>query len=303
MASRTSFAQNLLWRLEAFGWDVAEAVLKITPIDAASDFGGALMRLAGPLVPTHRTVKRNLELAFPELDEAARRRLALDHWESIGRTFLEFFLVPRIAADPSRIERVNFEQLIPIALDGGPVIGISAHFANFEIMAATLLASGMDGHLAYRSTNNPYIDARIRKTRAAYGLRLSASKSLDGGRELIGALAQGGTVVILTDQKYREGPAIPFFGIPAHTQPVAVRWAMRFGVDLHTMTVRRLKGARFRVTIHEPIRIDRGGDKTTDIAANLARVNDWVEARIREAPEQWWWVHRRFPDEYYRREG
>ena len=298
-ATRRPFAQDLLWRIEAMAWDLAAAVISLTPIDAASNFGGALLRTLGPLTPTHRTVVRNLRLAFPEWDEAERQRRARDHWESVGRTFLEFFMVPRIVADPTRVERVNFEQLIPIALDGGPVIGISGHFANFEIMAASLLSVGMDGQLAYRSTNNPYIDARIRESRAAYGLRLSASKGMEGGRDLLATLSRRESVVILIDQKYREGPAIPFFGHLANTQPVAVRWAMRFGVDLHTMTVVRTEGARFRVTIHEPIRIERTGDKEADVQAGLRKVNAWVEARVREHPEQWWWVHRRFPDEVY----
>jgi KDO2-lipid IV(A) lauroyltransferase len=297
--TRRELARDLGWRLEALGWDIAAAILSLVPIDAASAFGGWALKLLGPLTPTHKTVTRNLRLAFPEWDEAKRRRLARDHWESIGRTFFEFFMVPRIIADGTRVERVNFEQVLAVALEGGPVIGISGHFANFEIMGATLLAMGLDGQLAYRPTNNPYVDARIRESRAAYGLKLSVTKGLEGGRELMATLAKGMSVAFLMDQKYREGPAVPFFGHLVNTQPAAVRWAMRFGVDLQTMSIRRLKGARYRVTIHEPIKIETSGCKAADLEAGLAKVNAFIEARVREAPEQWWWVHRRFPDALY----
>jgi KDO2-lipid IV(A) lauroyltransferase len=297
--TRKQLIRDLGWRLEAFGWDVVSAILGVAPVDGASAFGGAALRLLGPLTPTHRTVMRNLRLAFPEMDEPARRRLARDHWESLGRTFFEFFMVPRIIADPSRVERVNFERVMAVALEGGPVIGISGHFANFEIMGATLLALGLDGQLAYRPTNNPYVDKRIRESRAAYGLKLAVTKGREGGRELMATLAKGMSVAFLVDQKYREGPLAPFFGHMVNTQPAAVRWAMRFGVNLQTMSIQRTKGVRFRCTIHEPIVIENTGDREADLQAGLAKVNAFIEARIREAPAQWWWVHRRFPDAVY----
>jgi len=297
--NRREAMRDLGWRLEALGWDVAAAILGVAPIDAASNVGGFLLRTLGPLTPTHRTVMRNLRLAFPEWTDAQRRRVAGDHWESIGRTFFEFFMVPRIVADESRIERVNFEHVLAVALQGGPVIGVSGHFANFEIMGAALLKLGLDGQLAYRPTNNPYVDARIRESRAAYGLKLSVTKGREGGRELMATLAKGMSVAFLVDQKYREGPAVPFFGHLVNTQPAAVRWALRFGVDLQTMSIQRLKGARYRVTIHEPIKIENTGCKAADLEAGLAKVNAFLEARIREAPAQWWWVHRRFPDALY----
>jgi KDO2-lipid IV(A) lauroyltransferase len=290
--------RHLVWRLEAAAWDLAEAILSRAPIDGASNFG-ALLRRLGPLTPVHRTVIRNLRLAFPDWDDARRQALARDHWESIGRTFLEFFMVPRIIAEGDRIEREGFDRVIALALEGGPIIGVSGHFANFEIMGATLLAQGLNGLLVYRPTNNPYIEARIQKSRAAYGLRLAVTKGREGGRELMSSLSQGMTVAILIDQKYREGPAVPFFGIPANTQPAAVRWALRWGVDIQPMSVQRLKGARFRVILHPPIHIENTGAGKADVDAGLAKVNAFVEACVRERPEQWWWVHKRFPDAAY----
>lgn len=295
----TRLRRDLQWRLEAFGWDVISAILRVAPIDAASDFGAATVKLIGPMTSVHRTVSRNLRLAFPDWDEAARRKLARDQWENVGRMFFEFFMMERIAADQGRVERVNFDRVIPLALDGRPVIGITGHFSNFEIMAATLLSLGLEGQLSYRPTNNPYIDARIRKSRAAYGLRISVTKGFGGGRELMAQLNRGSSIAVLVDQKYREGPAIPFFGHLANTQPAAVRWALRFGLDIQTMSVQRVKGARFRVIIHDTITIENTGCLASDLEAGLRKVNAFVEERIRERPAEYWWVHRRFPDAVY----
>ena len=296
---RSELIRDLTWRLEALGWDVISAMFRFAPIDAASDFSGAALKRLGPLTGVHKTVLRNLRLAFPDWSEEARRKLAVAQWENVGRMFAEMFMMPRIVADPIRIDRVNFQRVLDLAIHGKPVIGITGHFSNFEVMAAALLANGLEGQLAYRPTNNPYVDARIRKSRLAYGLKLSVTKGLEGGRELMAHLARGSSIGVLIDQKYREGPAIPFFGHLANTQPVAVRWALRFGLNLQTMSVQRLKGARFRVIVHDEIVIENTGCKEADLTAGLTKINAFVEERIRERPAEYWWVHRRWPDEVY----
>ena len=153
--------------------------------------------------------------------------------------------------------------------------------------------------VAYRGLNNPYIDARIIASRRRYGANLFAPKGLDGGREVMAALSRGISVGILNDQKYDEGVMAPFFGHLARTQHAAVRFAMRFGVCLQPGSVQRTKGARFRIIIHEPIELERSGSKTADVEAGVRLINEFIEARVRERPWEWWWVHRRFPKELY----
>jgi len=300
MAKRSPRLRDLQWRLEAVAWDAVSAILRIVPIDAASGFGGWLFKALGPLTSTHRVVLRNLRIAFPEWDEAERRRIAKAQWENVGRALFEIFLIDRIIADPSRVEFVNLERLEAIKATGKPAIFVSGHFANWEIMAAAGLAAGMRGIVAYRAANNPYIDRRIIESRRRYGAELFAPKGLDGGREVMAALSRGLSVGILNDQKYNEGVMAPFFGHLARTQHAAVRFAMRFGVPLQPGCVQRTRGARFRVIVHEPIELQRTGSKEADIAAGVERINAFIEARVRERPWEWWWLHRRFPDELYR---
>jgi KDO2-lipid IV(A) lauroyltransferase len=299
MSRRSDRIRDLQWRFEAACWDLIAALMRIAPIDAASDFGGWLFRKLGPLTTTHRTAQRNLRLAFPEWEEAERQKIALAQWENVGRALFEIFLIDRIMADKSRIEVVNLERLEQIRESGRPAIFVSGHFANWEIMAAAGLAAGMEAIVAYRAANNPYIDARIIESRRRYGANLFAPKGLDGGREVMAALSRGISVGILNDQKYDEGVMAPFFGHLARTQHAAVRFAMRFGVCLQPGSVQRTKGARFRIIIHEPIELERSGSKTADVEAGVRRINEFIEARVRERPWEWWWVHRRFPKELY----
>jgi KDO2-lipid IV(A) lauroyltransferase len=291
--------RHLQWRLEAAGFDLVGALVRLFPVDAASAFGGWLFKTLGPLTGAHRTARRNLRLAFPEWDEAARRRLALAQWENVGRVLIEFFLMDKIMVDPSRVEVVGRERIEAIVASGRPAVFISGHFANWEVMVGVGRRVGLEGVFLYRGSNNPLIDARMRESRLRYGLNLFAPKGARGGREALAALSRGHNLGLLCDQKYDEGPLVPFFGHGVRTQPAPVRFAMRFGAHLQPAWVERLRGARFRVVFAEPIAVPEKGRAAADVEAALGRVNAFVEARARERPWEYWWVHRRFPDALY----
>jgi KDO2-lipid IV(A) lauroyltransferase len=298
--ANTARLQDLQWRLETAGYDLVAAVMHVVPIDGASAFGGALFKLLGPLTSTHRTVLRNLRLAFPDWDETQRRQMARRQWENVGRVLFEFFLTDRIMADPDRVELVGMDRLEALKATGRPIMFVSGHFANWEIMAATKVKADIEGVLAYRGANNPYIDQRMRDSRRRYGVNLFAPKGVEGGREVMAALRAGLSVGILTDQKYYEGPLVPFFGHMVRTQHAPVRFAMRFGAHLQPGWVERTKGARFKVFVADEILLPAEGGAMADVEAALLRINGFIEERARARPWEYWWVHRKFPDALYR---
>ena len=212
----------------------------------------------------------------------------------------EFFVMDRIMADPSRVEVVGREKLDAIVASGRPAVFVSGHFANFEVMAAASRVVGIRGVLAYRGVNNPYIDRRMRESRRRYGIELFAPKGVEGGREVMSQLKQGVSVGILSDQKYHEGPLAPFFGHGVRTQHAPVRFAMRFGAHLQPGWVERLQGARFRVHVADPILLPQTGGTHADVEAGVGAINAFIESRVRARPWEYWWVHRRFPDELYK---
>jgi Kdo2-lipid IVA lauroyltransferase/acyltransferase len=295
----TSRLQQFQWRLEAAGYDLVAAIMNVAPIDGASAFGGALFKLLGPLSSTHRTALRNLRLAFPEWDEGQRRRMAHAQWENVGRVLFEFFLMERIMADPTRVEVIGRERLDVIVASGRPAVFVSGHFANFEVMAAAKRLVGIEGVLAYRGVNNPYIDKRMRESRRRYGVNLFAPKGAKGGREVMSALQKGISVGILSDQKYYEGLLAPFFGHDVRTQHAPVRFAMRFGAHLQPGWVERTRGARFKVYVADPILLPQSGGTAEDVEAGVRAINAFIESRARARPWEYWWVHRRFPNKLY----
>lgn len=299
---RPGILQDLNWRLEAAAFAGLFGFLRLLGVERASAFGGGLLRALGPLTGTHKTVRRNLLIAFPDMDPAERDRLAVEQWEQTGRTFAELAVMDRLTPESGRIDLVGMERLHAVRDSGKPVVLISGHLANFEVMAAVIMAAGVPCQVTYRAANNPYVDAQIRKARERYGIRLFAPKG-DGTRELMAGMKRGDSIALLVDQKYSQGPEVEFFGQPVNASPGAARLALKFGTVMQPLSVVRLPGVRFRVTAHEPIHVPDTGDKAADVLAGIQAANRFVEDRVREHPVDWFWVHKRWPPEVYQSLG
>ena len=296
---RPSFRQDLIWRIEAAGFAGFIGLMRLLGLERASAFGGWLLRRLGPLTGTHKTVRRNLRIAFPDMDPAERERLAVDQWEQTGRTFAETAVMDQLTPASGRIEIVGLERLHAIRNSGRPVVFVSGHLANIETMAAVIVSSGVPVQVTYRAANNPYVDEQIRAARARYGITLFAPKGGDGARELLAGMARGESVALMNDQKFSEGPEVTFFGQPVNAAPGPSRLALRFGTVLQPLSVTRLPGVRFRFTVHDPIEVTATGDRQADIARGVQAITRFIEDRVREHPVDWFWVHKRWPAAVY----
>lgn len=294
-----SWRQDVIWRIEAVAFAGFIGLMRLLGLERASALGGALLRTLGPVTGTHRTVTRNLRIAFPDMDAGAREALARDAWEQTGRSFAETAVMDQLTPASGRIEIVGAERLAAIRDSGRPVVFVSGHLANFEVMAACIMAAGVKCQITYRPTNNPYVDRQVRAARARYGVQLFAPKGGDGARELLAGLGRGESVALMNDQKFNEGPEVTFFDQPVNAAPGPTRLALRFGTVLQPVSVVRLPGVRFRFVVHDPIEVASTGDRPADIVRGVRAVTRFVEDRVREHPVDWFWVHKRWPDRVY----
>ena len=298
--AKISFSQDVAWRAEAFAFDLAGVLVRPLPIEWVSAAGGWLFRKLGPFTGSAKTAARNIDLAFPDLTPQARAKLLDDQWDNLGRTFFEFPLTDRLTPALGRVEVVGRERLVVVAQSGKAAVLISGHFANWEVMAAAIVDAGVPCRVTYRAANNPYIDQRIIETRARYGVQLFAPKGGSGSRDLLETLKNGQSVAFLNDQKFNTGVAAPFFGRTVHTAGAPTRVALKFGAVMQPMSVERLPGARFRVVVGEPIPLQHTGDRDKDTEAGVKLINAFVEDCVRRRPAEWFWVHKRWPQEDYR---
>lgn len=299
--SPASAQQRFLWRIEAVGFDVAYFLSRCFPIDTVSDFGAWLLPRIGPLTSAHRVAETNLRIAFPDATDAEIARLLRAQWEEFGRFATEFLVLDRIAAEPDRVEVEGEERLRALSGSAGPAVLISGHFSNFEIMAMAFSRAGVKCQVTYRALNNPYLDRRVVVTRRGYGVSMFAPKGLKGARELFRAIGRGESASFLNDQKFNGGIAAPLFGVTAMTADGPSTYALHFDIPIQPMSVQRKAKARFKVVVHAPFRLEDTGDRKADIEAGVRRINAFMEERIRARPTEWFWVHRRWPNEVYKR--
>ena len=294
--------RRLVWRIQAVAFSAYSGLMRALPVETASNFGAWLLGRLGPLTGTEKTVQRNLRLAFPDMSEADRRALSRAQWESTGRTFAEFPIMDRITPATGRVEVVGAERLTALRDTGRPAILVSGHFSNWEAMAAAIVSTGLKTQITYRAGNNPHVDRMIVRGRARYGVELMAAKGGDGARELLDGLKRGESAALMNDQKFREGPAVTFFGHPVNTATGPSRLAQRFDAPIVPVTVERLGPARLRVTFHPEMRV-RPASSPPDRAAAAEEatqaITRFIEDQVRARPEEWFWTHKRWPDAVY----
>ncbi|MEL7033902.1 MAG: lysophospholipid acyltransferase family protein [Pseudomonadota bacterium] len=302
--NRSTFRQRMMWRVESIAWDVIYwAPMKALGPDRASNFLGWLMKTIAPLFSQNKTVKRNLQLAFPEMSDDEREEIAKQSWESVGRTAGELPHLPKIDPyDGDRVEVVGAEHLDAIEASEKGAIIATGHFANWEIMAAAICRRPVDCLITYRALNNPHIDRKLNKLRHDYGIGVLTPKGL-GTRELMRALSQGRSAALMNDQKFNQGLAIPFFGHIAMTAPGPSRLALKYDVPIINISTRRTGPARFKVTVHAPYYPEKTGNDEADLKACVTRITAFVEDEVRANPGQWFWQHRRWPKEAWREAG
>ena len=269
---------------------------RMLPLDLASGFGGWLGRAA-------RSCARHYVPGPPQSRRCAAGSAGLrdrphhpGYVGNLGRVAAEYPHLRRIRVFPNdgRVEICGLGHVERALARSRRMILFSGHFANWEILPLAARQYGIDGGLVYRSANNPHVDRMIRAVSRSAGASVIPKEAV--GRRAVAALRRGAHLLILVDQKLNEGIPVPFFGRPAMTAPTVALLGLRFDCDVLPVRVERLGGARFRLTIEPPLPLPDTGSRASDVAALMAAVNATLERWIRERPEQWFWVHRRWPD-------
>ncbi len=269
------------------------AVLRLLPLEAAASFASWLFRSVGARSSLSRRARRQLALVLPDLSEPRIKAIVSGMWDNIGRICADYVHLPKLIGQRQPVELIGGEYLADAAAKGRPILLFSAHLANWEIATLAAQRRGLQPGVVYRRFNNPIIEHYARRAQRAAGAEL-IPKSPAGTRRLVEKLAAGGQVIMLVDQRLNSGISVPLFGRPAMTAPAIAKLAYRFDGLVVPVRVERLKGASFRVTIEPPLDLPDTGDRAADIRNVMVQVNARLEAWIRERPEQWLWLHRRW---------
>ncbi len=285
-------------RLEyAIAWPFIK-ILGLLPRPLARAFaislGQIIYLLHGKL---RRVGMRNLELAFPEMSRAERKRILREEFTSLGRQLAEVCQFPRYTLE--NIEQVvvydGLENYEKAYASGKGVLFLTAHFGGWELSAFTHSLHGHWMHVVMRPMDNEYLNGLIQHYRTMHG-----NKTVDKDdfvRGLLSAMKAGEVVGILMDTNMTQpqGIFVDFFGIPACTASGMARIALRTDAAVvPTFTIWDEALGKYRLRFDPAVELIRSGDLEADIRANTQMFTEIIEEYVRRYPEQWLWVHRRW---------
>lgn len=260
-----------------------------------------ITRRVGPYLPEHRIGRANLTAAFPKKSANEIETILTGVWENLGRVGAEFAHLDHVwdfdpdHPDRGRIElapgtRELFEKLRD---DGKGALIFASHLANWELPALAAPAYGMESAVLFRPPNIAAADRAIQKMRAV-NMGTIIATTADAPLRLAHALEDGVHVGMLVDQHFGRGVDVMFFGRKAKANPLLARLARQIDAPIHGVRIIRLPGYRFRAELSDEIVPPRDASGKVDVQATMQAITSVIEGWVREHPEQWLWLHRRW---------
>lgn len=245
-----------------------------------------------------RRALANVVSAFPEINVADARRIAAASFRAIGQSAAD---VPRLrrmsrAALLDLVAIEGFERLEGALARGRGVLGIAPHLGNWELLAAALAARGIPLTAVAAELYDPRLGRYLAAARARWGVGTIVKGTPGATREALAVLQKGEMLGTLIDLHTRdEGIAVPFLGRESHTAAGPLRLALRTGAAVVPMAIVRAPRGRYAVEIREPLALEGTGDSSRDLEESVRRAAAALDSFIRAHPEQWLWVHDRWP--------
>jgi KDO2-lipid IV(A) lauroyltransferase len=276
-------------------------LLRRTDPDRMANFAAKFVRTLGPWLPEHRIGRANLTAAFPEKSAAEIEAILAGVWDNLGRVAAEFAHLERLwdyDFDRPNTGRIEFtprsmELFLRLRDDGKPALVFAAHLANWELPPLAATAYDMPAAVVYRRPNLGAVAEAIIPLRAGTMGELIPSDRA-APLKVARALEKGVHVGMLVDQHFGQGVDVTFFGRRCKANPLIARLARHFDCPVHGVRAIRLPHGRFRAEITEPIELPRDASGTIEIEAAMQAITAVVERWVREYPDQWLWLHRRW---------
>ncbi len=272
-------------------------IFKIIGLRNASNLGGLLGTLLGPLFRSKHIIKKNIMTGLGVISKEKESEIINSMWSNIGRTFAEYIFLKDFKFNKTNFEHIKIngiDYLENIKKNQESAIFYSGHFANFELMAMELEKLGVKCAAIYRPLNNFFLNPLMEYLRIKYICPNQIPKGRMGMREIINKVKNGYSIALMVDQRVSEGIKIPFFNKPAYTTTIPAQLALKYNCKLVPISLKRKEGPDFEMTIHEPYKIEKTGNNEEDSKNITLKINQIIEKMIIKNPKQWIWSHNRW---------
>ena len=267
-------------------------IFKILGFKLASSLGGLIGRLVGPLFRSKKKILSNISKALPKIGEKNTELIVKKMWENYGRILSEYMFIKNFRNSKyKKFLTIEGQEILDELKDSKePVVFISGHFNNFELMAMQIEKSGINLAAIYRPLNNIFLNKIMEKIRTKYICRKQIKKGGSGTRELLESFKNNYSIAIMIDQRVSESIKVDFFNQKASTTTIPAQLFKKFGSKIVPIYIERINGVYFKMTINRPIIFE----KESTIEEITLKLNKWLEKMILINPDQWIWSHDRW---------
>ena len=267
-------------------------MFKILGLNFASYISGKIISFVGPFFRSKNLIKSNISKAFPDLPQNEIEKITKKMWNNYGRILAEYIFIKdfRLSKLENNIEIEGHEILEKIRQSNEPVIFISGHFNNFELMAMQIEKSGINLAAIYRPLNNRFLNFIMERIRKKYICKNQIRKGISGTKQLLSFFKKKTSIALMIDQRVTQGIKSNFFKHEAFTTTIPAQFVKKFKCKIVPIYIERVKNTKFKLTIHEPL-IYSDDETIESITLDL---NYLLEKLIIKNPEQWIWSHNRW---------
>ena len=265
---------------------------KILGLKIASFISGKIFELFGPLFRSKQVIKSNIKRAIPGINTQRINDIKKNMWNNYGRTLSEYMFLKKFRNNKleSSIHLEGEEILEQIKNEKKPVIFVSGHFSNFELMAMQIEKSGINLATIYRPLNNIFLNVLMERIRKNYICKNQIKKGTGGVRKLLKLYKRGYSIALMIDQRVTEGIKSKFFNEDAFTTTIPAQFIRKFNCKVVPIYIERLNDINFNIKIEKPIEFSKD-NSTEKITRDL---NIWLEKMILNNPGKWIWSHNRW---------
>jgi len=267
-------------------------VYKVLGLKISLKISSFIFLLIGPKFRSKIISTKNLSKAFPTINEDEKDNILKKMWTNYGKIFAEYAFIKnfRISKLNKLIKIENENFLEEIKANKKPVIFVSGHFNNFELMAMSIEKYGIDLAAIYRPLNNKFLNPLMEKIRTNYICKNQVKKGVSGTREILRYFKNGSSIALMIDQRVSEGIKVDFFGTQAFTTTIPAQFVKKFNAKIVPVYIERSEDNSFKLKIHKPLEFD----KNENISSITLKLNKILEKMILINPDQWIWTHNRW---------
>ena len=268
-------------------------LFKLLGLRYSTRFSGNLMTILGPMFRSNKIIISNLTKAFPKLSLQEKKILSKKMWFNYGRILAEYMYIKYFREKEKFSNLITIENqniLEKIKKESKPVIFISGHFNNFELMAMQIDKAGIDLSTIYRPLNNIFLNPLMERIRKKYICKKQIKKGIAGTKELLQNFKNGSSIALMIDQRVTEGVMCDFFGQKARTTTIPAQFVKKFNAKIVPVYIQRFDNNKFKLEFDSVIEFK--SDETLD--AITLKLNKILEEMILKNPDQWIWTHNRW---------